>query len=75
MDLWERVLGDNGLERLQEFSEEAAGVILTLMRHAESESVRLDAAQTVLRNGEIASRLALNEQLVKEINEGSVAKT
>ena len=64
-----------GLEKLQEFSEEAVDVVLTLMRTAQSESVRLDAAQTVLRNGEIASRLALNEQLVKEINEGSVAKT
>ena len=64
-----------GLEKLQEFSEEAVDAVLTLMRTAQSESVRLDAAQTVLRNGEIASRLALNEQLVKEINEGSVAKT
>ena len=49
-------------------------MILQLMRHACSEGVRLDAAEAVLRHGEIASRLALNEQLVKEFNEGSVAK-
>jgi hypothetical protein len=66
---------NNGLERLQEARDEAADVLLHLMRNAQSEEVRLEAAQTVLRNGEIASRLALNEQLVKEINEGSVAKT
>ena len=68
-DRWDLLSNTAGTEKLQQASEEAADLLLHLMRHAESESVRLEAAKSILNTGELAARMSRLEESVREATE------